>query len=103
MSLAAVPLGVAVYQYTNADGKSYFTRTISDTYLDYKAKFAQRNELHTTAMEQAAADRVLFLNETPKQPRWVDIRFPEYVSNLVYAGGADRQWESHGSDRTVEW
>jgi hypothetical protein len=28
-------------------------------------------------MEQAAADRVLFLNETPQQPRWVDVRFPE--------------------------
>jgi hypothetical protein len=52
-------------------------------YQEYKAQFAQRNELHTTAMEQAAADRVLFLNETPKQPRWVNVRFPEYVMPLV--------------------
>jgi hypothetical protein len=53
-------------------------------YQEYKAQFAQRNELHTTAMEQAAADRVLFLNETPKQPRWVNIRFPEYVIPRVH-------------------
>lgn len=81
IGLASIPFGVALYQFTNSDGKSFFTRTITDTYLDYKAKFARRNELHTSAMEQAAADRVLFLNETPKQPRWVDLRFPEYVTS----------------------
>ena len=102
MSLAAVPFGVAVYQYTNADGNSYFTRTISDTYLDYKAKFAQRNELHTTAMEQAAADRVLFLNETPKQPRWVDLRFPEYVPSLVHVCVADHPWTSYDFDKASD-
>lgn len=79
ISLAAIPFGVAVYQYTNKDGNSYFTSTLREMYQEYKAQFSQRNELHTTAMEQAAADRVLFLNETPKQPRWVNVRFPEYV------------------------
>lgn len=69
-----------MYQATNKDGNSYFTRAITETYLDYKTKFAQRNELHTLAMEQAAADRVLFLNETAQQPRWVNVRFPEQLN-----------------------
>jgi hypothetical protein len=33
-------------------------------------------------IEQAAADRVLFLNEASQAVRHVDLRFPEYVSTL---------------------
>ena len=32
-------------------------------------------------MQQAAADRVLFLNEPNQQVRTVDLRFPEYVAS----------------------
>jgi hypothetical protein len=35
-------------------------------------------------IEQAAADRVLFLNEASQSVRHVDLRFPEYVSFLAY-------------------
>ncbi len=102
ISLAALPFGVAIYQYTNKDGNSYFTRTLSGVYSEYKAQFAQRNELHTTAMEQAAADRVLFLNETPKQPRWVNIRFPEYVMPSIYPRqGVENIQAAGGRDRTI--
>lgn len=38
-------------------------------------------------IEQAAADRVLFLNEASQSVRHVDLRFPEYVSSLAL--GAD--------------
>ena len=34
-------------------------------------------------IEQAAADRVLFLNEASQSVRHVDLRFPEYVSMLA--------------------
>ena len=79
MALAALPATVAVYQFTRQGDNAYFTRLIRDTYDDYKNKWAQRNDLHTQAMEQAAADKLLFLNEGQKGPRFVDIRFPEYV------------------------
>ena len=79
ITLAALPASFAVYKFTQQSEDPYFTRLIRDTYDEYKTKWAQRNDLHTQAMEQAAADRVLFLNESAQSPKYVDIRFPEYV------------------------
>jgi hypothetical protein len=42
-----------------------------------------RNNIHTEMIEEAAADRVLFLNEASQSVRHVDLRFPEYVSFLA--------------------
>jgi hypothetical protein len=56
------------------------TTWIRDTYNTYATRWAQRNDLHVQALEQAASDKVLFLNESVKGPhRNVDLRFPEYV------------------------
>ena len=79
IGLAALPASFAIYKFTRQSEDPYFTRLIRDTYDGYKNIWAQRNDLHTQAMEQAAADRVLFLNESAKSPRYVDIRFPEYA------------------------
>lgn len=98
VTLAALPASVALYQITSQGSDAYFTRVIRDTYGHYSTKWAQRNDLHTQAMEQAAADRVLFLNESSKNPRFVDIRFPEYVhcENAVRKKLNARIWQRRG-------
>lgn len=79
MCIAAIPASFALYKFSRqgTDEQPYFTRVITDTYNGYKNKWAERNASHTQAMEQAAADRVLFLNEGSRSLRRVDIRFPE--------------------------
>lgn len=74
-------MSLAIYKLTSegTNEQPYFTRLIRDTYAEYAIKWARRNDLHTQAMQQAAADRVLFLNEPNQQVRTVDLRFPEYV------------------------
>jgi hypothetical protein len=81
-----IPVAIAVYKFTGqgSTDKPYFTRWISETYAGYKTQWAQRNDTHTRAMEQAAADRSLFLHETNNNVRHVDLRYPEYV-RLAYA------------------
>ena len=56
---------------------------IQDTYNEYKSKWASRNDLHTQAVERAAADRVLFLNEASAANRYVDLRFPDKLAASV--------------------
>ncbi|KAL0257412.1 hypothetical protein SLS55_008224 [Diplodia seriata] len=80
VAISAIPAGFLLYQWTGTpsnpvDGrKPYFTRMV-DAYADYRAVWAERNKLHTDAIEQAAFDRHLFLNSTPR--RHVDLTFPE--------------------------
>jgi len=83
VSLAAVPTGLLIYSMTapGKDGKPYTTRMMADTLSDYKTMFAERNETHTRAMEQAGKDRLLFLTETSQgAPRHVDHRYPESLA-----------------------
>lgn len=81
-AVGLIPAGFLLYQWTGtpndpADGrKPYFTRMV-DMYSDYRQTWAERNKLHTDMIEQAAFDRHLFLNSTPR--RHVDLTFPEYV------------------------
>ncbi|KAF2173208.1 hypothetical protein M409DRAFT_62782 [Zasmidium cellare ATCC 36951] len=79
IALAAIPASFALYKFSRqgTDEQPYFTRLIRDTYNGYKDRWAERNASHTQAMEQAAADRVIFLNESNNTLRRVDIRFPE--------------------------
>ena len=84
---------------TSGDKEPYFTRLITNTYNKYANTWADRNNIHTEMIEQAAADRVLFLNEASNAPRHVDLRFPEYVftlcaRNMRRAGGVEgNSWE----------
>ncbi|CZT17296.1 related to NADH-ubiquinone oxidoreductase 17.8 kDa subunit [Ramularia collo-cygni] len=81
--ISAIPLSLAVYKFTGqgTSEKPYFTRLIQDTYADYKTQWAQRNDLHTQAMEQAAADRSLFIHEANNTTRHVDLRYPEQFNH----------------------
>ncbi|GIZ40135.1 hypothetical protein CKM354_000348700 [Cercospora kikuchii] len=82
VALAALPVSLALYKLTaqSSSEQPYFTRLIRDTYADYAVKWAQRNDLHTQAMQQAASDRALFLNEPNQQARTVDLKYPEIVN-----------------------
>ncbi|KAK5127040.1 hypothetical protein LTR85_008399 [Meristemomyces frigidus] len=79
MTLAAIPASFALYKFTRqgTDEQPFFTRYIRDTYNGYAEKWARRNDMHTQMIEQAAADRNLFLNESQSTHRRVDLRFPE--------------------------
>lgn len=86
--LSAIPLSLAVYKFTGqgTSDKPYFTRLIQDTYADYKTQWAQRNDSHTRAMEQAAADRSLFVHEANNTTRHVELKYPEYVMLQMMLG-----------------
>jgi hypothetical protein len=74
---------LALNYATSGDKEPYFTRLITNTYNKYAGAWAHRNNIHTEMIEEAAADRVLFLNEASQSVRHVDLRFPEYVSFLA--------------------
>ncbi|KAK5117653.1 hypothetical protein LTR62_005076 [Meristemomyces frigidus] len=79
IALASLPLSVALYQFTRqgTNEQPWATRYIIDKYAEYKETFQRRNDFHTQAVEQAASDRLIFLNESQQGPRVVDLRFPE--------------------------
>jgi predicted double-glycine peptidase len=75
-------LGLNYATSTSGGKEPYLTRLITNTYNKYANTWAERNNTHTDMIEQAAADRVLFLNEASNAVRHVDLRFPEYVRTL---------------------
>ncbi|CAK4032039.1 Hypothetical predicted protein [Lecanosticta acicola] len=95
ITLAAIPVSLAIYKLSRqgTDEQPFFTRLIADTYNSYAIKWAERNDFHTKAVEQAAADRVLFLNESNQNVRHVDLRFPEQFN----AGSPWNVPAGHGS------
>ena len=90
---------------TSGDKEPYFTRLITNTYNKYANTWADRNNTHTEMIEQAAADRVLFLNEASQAVRHVDLRFPEYVFTLhaKKRGGGGREAEGTRGNRKIMW
>ncbi|KAF2768922.1 hypothetical protein EJ03DRAFT_255395, partial [Teratosphaeria nubilosa] len=82
IALAAIPASFALYSYTRptANDRPFFTRYIADTYQSYAKEWERRNDFHTQAVEQAGADRALFLGEAGQQAKWVDFRFPEQLN-----------------------
>lgn len=80
VALAALPLAVAAYRLTSGgEDLPYITRQITATYDSYAIKWAERNDVHTQAVEAAGRDRVLFLGETDRKARTIDLKFPEWV------------------------
>merc|ERR1712137_83263 len=78
ITVTGLPLGFLALNYaTSGDKEPYFTRLITNTYNKYAGAWAHRNNIHTEMIEEAAADRVLFLNEASQSVRHVDLRFPE--------------------------
>lgn len=73
-----IPFGYGLYAISqqDPDDPSYLTRLI-DKYTEKHDRLTEINTLHTSMMEQAGSDRVLFMNSKP-QP-FVDMKFPEYV------------------------
>ena len=82
ITIAAIPASIALFKLSHQgeDSQPYLTRLLDNTYEEYRTKWARRNDLHTSAIEEAAADRALFLDESNRAPRRVDVRFPECVS-----------------------
>lgn len=66
-------------QGTGPDSQPAITRMIN-SYDGWRARWQERNDLHTQMMEQAASDRNLFLNS--RGTRHVELKFPEYVLML---------------------
>jgi hypothetical protein len=62
--------------------------TIINKYSDYKERWAARNTLHTTMIEQAAFDRNLY--QSSAGSKHVELRFPEYVYPCWMI--AEREW-----------
>ncbi|KAG0647960.1 hypothetical protein D0Z07_5803 [Hyphodiscus hymeniophilus] len=77
IALAAVPVTIGVYTAAQKtpDGKATGLSTLIDKYSDYKEKWAARNTLHTSMIEQAAFDRNLY--QSSPGTKHVDLRFPE--------------------------
>ncbi|RAL61685.1 hypothetical protein DID88_002753 [Monilinia fructigena] len=75
--LAAIPISVGVYQYAqpSADGSPSGLTKLIDSYSQYKEKWAARNILHVSMLEQAAFDRNLFQSDPGSAH--VNLRFPE--------------------------
>jgi hypothetical protein len=99
-----VPVAFLGLNYaTSGDKEPYFTRLITNTYNKYANTWADRNNIHTEMIEQAAADRVLFLNEASQAVRHVDLRFPEYVFTLrakrIWRGGREKSLEERRNIR----
>lgn len=76
IAIAAIPATFAIYKFSaqGTDQKPYFTRLI-ESYNSWQETYRARNDLHTQMVEQAAADKNLFLNE--RGTKHVDLRFPE--------------------------
>ena len=83
LTVALIPASLALYKLSaqNEDSQPYFTRLIN-SFDSWKNDWADRNDLHTKAIEQAARDRNLFLNSPGT--RHVDLKFPEYVYNFLF-------------------
>jgi hypothetical protein len=69
----------AVYKISrpSEDGKLPGFGRFINSYHHIQEKFAARNKLHTSMVEQAAFDRNLFQSDT--KTAHVNLRFPEYV------------------------
>lgn len=78
MALSLVPIGFLMYKFSGPGHyeHKYLTRVIN-SYDGYRKDAAHIAALHTDALEQAAADRNLFVNTERAQN--VTLRFPEYV------------------------
>ncbi|GAB7364975.1 hypothetical protein MBLNU230_g5758t1 [Neophaeotheca triangularis] len=83
ISISALAFGFALYKLSRqgTDEQPWLTRRFIEGYNSYKDVWARRNDVHTQMVQQAAGDRLLFLNETGAgQNRHVDVRFPEIMN-----------------------
>ncbi|TKA63597.1 hypothetical protein B0A49_04671 [Cryomyces minteri] len=76
IAVGLLPLSFALYKFSrmNTDEQPAFTRWIN-SYSNWKEKWTDRNDLHTRMIEQAGADRNLFLNTVGSGK--VNLKFPE--------------------------
>ncbi|KAK5183889.1 hypothetical protein LTR16_010042, partial [Cryomyces antarcticus] len=75
IAVGLLPLSFALYRFSrmNTDEQPAFTRWIN-SYSNWKEKWTDRNDLHTRMIEQAGADRNLFLNTMGSGK--VNLKFP---------------------------
>lgn len=79
--IASVPVFAGLYAVSRSDPDAppFLTRLIN-RYTESTEKYADRNALHTSMIEQAGADRVLFTKSTPQDH--VQMKFPECVPRV---------------------
>jgi hypothetical protein len=87
ITVAAIPISIGIYvaAQPEKDGKAAGLSSFIDSYSYLGKKWAARNTLHETMIQQAAFDRNLFQGD--KGSAHIDLRFQEYVPLLVYIGG----------------
>ncbi|KAF2400393.1 putative NADH-ubiquinone oxidoreductase 178 kDa subunit [Trichodelitschia bisporula] len=79
LTLAAIPASYFVYAASRGD--TWFTDYLR-SYESWNKTWEERNALHTTMVEQAGADRLLFLNSKGAEAnRWVDLHFEEALNS----------------------
>ncbi|KAM5488344.1 hypothetical protein McanCB56680_000225 [Microsporum canis] len=76
ISVASIPIGLALYKYSTSDASSKpWLTDVIEAFTASEAVLERNNALHTRAIEQAAADRHLFHSQNP--PLTIDLAFPE--------------------------
>lgn len=87
MTIGVIPAGLALYSISRPNGDNsepYFTRMISNATAGLHEKWTAQNDLHVRMIEQAGADRVLFMNTRPQEH--VEMKFPECVFTKFLCG-----------------
>lgn len=77
--MGTIPVGWALYAISRNDDPNAppFATRIIDKYTEIQDKWTARNDLHVRMIEQAGADKVLFVNTAPQD--YVPLKFPEYA------------------------
>ncbi|KAK2799014.1 hypothetical protein FQN50_008641 [Emmonsiellopsis sp. PD_5] len=76
LSIASVPVGILLYNYSTSDPEKtpWITRLIEDSFPK-ESMWERRNAIHTAAIEQAAQDRHLF--QSQNDPVNIGLSCPE--------------------------
>jgi hypothetical protein len=75
LALGSVPLFYVIYSMASTPGDNFLTRLVK-RYEDFSDTLQQKEALHTTMIEQAAADRQFFAGAPPNKAG-PPLRYPE--------------------------
>ena len=77
ISIASIPIFYVLYSVASSPKDNVISRLIK-TFETSQEEESRKNVIHTTMMEQAAADRQLFAG-SPRDTTGSPMRYPEYV------------------------
>ncbi|KAF2806662.1 uncharacterized protein BDZ99DRAFT_500758 [Mytilinidion resinicola] len=85
IGVAAIPALLGLYYVSrSSDGDRPFLYRYIDSYSEYKAFWAEQNDIHVKALERAGADRNLFIHSKGQQT--VDLKFPDIFNRIFNVG-----------------